>query len=108
MPVESRHGWGKATGPGQSGVLVVVTGQWGHYWSLPGWRRWELLVLLALLSRESNVAGDPAKYGGERRKKPLDLAQRRGEVRKERELVCSFLLHAQPRTLIDRELLHCR
>ena len=77
-------------------VLVVVMGQQGHCWSLPGWRRWELLVLLVLLSQESIMAGDQPAFGGERRKESPRLPQRRGEVRKEHELGCCFLLHAQP------------
>lgn len=99
---------GKAMGPGQRGGACGGDGQQGHCWSLPGWRRWELIVLLVLLSQESIVVGDQPACGEERRKKSPHLAQRRGEVRKEQELVCCFLLHVQPQTPIDGDLLHYR
>lgn len=55
-------------------------------------------VLYVLLSQGSTVAEDqPASREGGR--KILYLAQWRREVKKEHELVCCFLLHAQPQTL---------
>jgi len=91
MPVESMAGV-RPRGQGSGVVLVTVTGQQGHCWSLPGWRRWELLVLLVLLSQESAVAGEQPTHGGEKRKKSLPKGD---EMRKEHELVCCFLLHGQ-------------